>query len=544
MVLLIPSEESRELCSKKVSDPLGAAQVVLRTHPTSVEDRAVTEVACEFVELSASLEPRWRAFSMYNNWVEKRREGEEPMFWDEEKNDTRSGKYALTPCSLVNRCLSRAVDMVNSVYTPDKLQSLWREIESSPETARQIANLRDIAIHAEGSMEQEAMNLVFLVAGHYEKTLGGMVRERAWSINPRPSRVDLLRCLVVDVPQSLQTQHGTTIYPGMVFRYFDNYVEIVKAELQLLATPAVLQDTSNTGAMVQFLNTNPVFRQSLTRQSNLDSEFDQMFVANFPELFGYPSLKKKTFTFVGAGFPLTGIILHIETGARVNLVDYDEEAVNNARKFLKLTDSIGITQPGYIRVILADAADVVYMPTTKLLPGLRRYDFSTCPVSEGSVKDKVVVPTDILDLASALPAHVTRQVFKENAAQVPVVRKRNVRGTSEVLYERFILDEEEKERSLRQHTFRLVGEVTPPQKVISGATPVQLVVGLTAPFNVNSCQLYINTCNFNSKLKFLEELIGTQCSDSTNTKCKNKLRQFYTKHRKRTEDMKCLDDMQ
>ena len=43
-------------------------------------------------------------------------------------------------------------------------------------------------------------------------------------------------------------------------------------------------------------------------------------------------LSKRTFTFIGAGFPLTGVILHVVTGARINLVDCDPEAVRNARR--------------------------------------------------------------------------------------------------------------------------------------------------------------------------------------------------------------------
>eukprot|EP00116_Pleurobrachia_bachei_P013083 sb/3473345/ len=119
-----------------------------------------------------------------------------------------------------------------------------------------------------------------------------------------------------------------------------------------------------------------------------------------------------------------------------------------------------------------------------------------CPLKPELV-GKVVVPTDILDLASALPADITAKVIAENAAFVPWIRKRNVRGMSEVLYERFELEDAK---------FRMIGEITPPQCAVNGATPAHLITGLTATWNVNSCQLYMNMSNFYSKMDFLDSI--------------------------------------
>ena len=58
------------------------------------------------------------------------------------------------------------------------------------------------------------------------------------------------------------------------------------------------------------------------------------------KLFKNDNLKDKNITFVGSGFPLSAVILNIYTGAKINLVDINDEAINNANKFLFLLDKL------------------------------------------------------------------------------------------------------------------------------------------------------------------------------------------------------------
>jgi hypothetical protein len=396
-----------------------------------------------------------------------------------------------------------------------------------------VALLREAAIHGEEAMEQEALHLIFQIADDYPDQYLDMVRNTAIEKMFHVSPVILLEALVVHLPRSLKSQHPK-IYTDMPFLYFLNYSELVTAELQLLKVPAILQNSAapyNFISSADLLNNNPILRSALKLSSK--SPVIERFISSFPELFGYKNLADKVFTFVGAGFPLTGIILHIETGASINLIDCDENAVKTAKKFLEITEKLGITRAGAFSVILADARDVVYLPTAQLPGNIQRHDGVTCPPycpMHPEMSSKLIVPTDILDLASALSAETSAQVIKKNASLVPTIRKRNVRGVSEVLYERFILSDHES-------NFRLVGEVTPPQKVLSGATPTHLVTGLTSSRNINSCQLYVNTCNFGSKLRFLENMINISDYEPLKEQVEehegsnywdNRVREFYT----------------
>ena len=487
-----------------VQNPTKTAHEILDQDNISIEKRPVAEVIEEFVDLSEKLHPRWELLCSYKEWEGTGRCSKEPVFWDDSMGAERSAKYALAPCQLVNTCLSAAVGLTLMRYSPQKLKGVMSAVFSQAQ--EHVALLRNTAIHGEEAMEQEALHLIFSISDDYPDQYLDMVRNTATEKTIHVTPVTLLEALVVDLPRSMKLQYPK-VYTDLPFLYFLNYSELVTAELQLLKVPAILQ---NSAAKYHFtssgdlLNNNPILRSALNLSS--DSPKIERFISAFPELFGYKNLADKTFTFVGAGFPLTGIILHIETNASINLVDYDKDAVRTARKFLEITEKLGITRPGAIKVILADATDVVYLPTSQLPGIIKKHDADglTCPPycpMNSEMSGKQIVPTDILDLASALSAETTAQVIKKNASLVPTIRKRNVRGISEVLYERFSLADHDS-------TFRLAGEVTPPQKVISGATPANLVTGLTASRNINSCQLFVNTCNFGSKLQFLENMLS------------------------------------
>jgi hypothetical protein len=48
----------------------------------------------------------------------------------------------------------------------------------------------------------------------------------------------------------------------------------------------------------------------------------------------------------------------------VNLVDCDENAVRNARKFLRMTEDLDITDADAILVVHANCEDVIFRPAT------------------------------------------------------------------------------------------------------------------------------------------------------------------------------------
>ena len=471
------------------------------------EERSACAVMRELTTLTCALQTRWDLYCSHQNWLEGSRWGKEPTFWDEERGCERSGKHALAPCPLVNKVLNNVVGITLRVFSPQLLGDIMRMIEEDPVLTETVSVLRLVAIHAEEAMEQEALGIFFSIVKDKPEKWLAKTKDLVVSQTIKSYKVELFRSLVVHMPLHFQNQHPDS-YPGLVFKYFQNYADIVTAELQLLKVPAVLQNSKATyhySSREELFDSNPVLNK--LQKLAPKSQFATKFVACFPELFGYQNLKDLTFTFVGAGFPLTGIILHIETGANINLVDYDSKAIRSATEFIALAEEAGIVRPGAMRLFHADATEVVYLPGSKLLPGMTRYDGASCPPfcpMSPTMSGKIVVPTDILDLASALSAETTAKVIRVNASLVPIIRKRNVRGISEILYEHFSLSDHS------GHTFRLAGEVTPPQKVASGATPAHLVTGLTSTVNVNSCQLYSNTCNFASKWAYLETLQGRE----------------------------------
>lgn len=495
--MLLPVSENLH----KVLSPLEEARTALTLSQVPAEHRDVSDVISELTSLAESLKKRWDVFCQYRIWAESSvlRGTPPPQYWDETRGEMRSGEYALAPGHLINTALSQTVELTLREFSAYQVGAILKRFKNTPD----CSVLKNVAINAEGAMEQEALTLIFKIADRYPDQYTDMVSEMAMAKSINPTVLEVLEALVVDLPRALKEQCPMS-YRELPFKYFDNYKELVLSELQLLSLPFILHNSASSSyynTMDELLNVNPILR-SVLQHVDMSPEAGQI-VANYPELFGCKYLEDMIFTFVGAGFPLTGIILHITTGASVTLIDYDEKAVRNANKFLSMTEKLGITRPGAIKTVHANAIDVIYVSNSALPAGQKRYDGVTCPPHcpfNPELSGKTIVPTDILDLASSLPASITSQVIKVNAALVPLIRKRNVCGTSEVLYERFELKDDT--------TFRLVGEVTPPQKVISNSTPGNRVVALTSTININSCQLLVNTCNYESKYKSLQQLLA------------------------------------
>lgn len=488
----------------KIVDCEKSAREILDQADIEVDDRDARKICQEFIILSKCLADRWSLYCQYVKWQSEGCCNQEPLFWDEKRSTLRSAKFALAPGELINKTLSTAICLSLREYSQIQLRGVFGDISFHQE----METLRQCAIHAEEAMEQEALHLIFKCIKNHQDTYKDRILELTnEKVSQKCLQVKLLESLVVNFPRSIK-ENNPMQYPELPFQYFENYAELVVAELELLRVPFILQNSDAPycyKSMEDLLRHNPFFK-SILHQEN---ESARQIVYNFPELFGCRYLNKSTFTFVGAGFPLTGIILHIETCASINLIDRDENAVLTARKFLSLLEELGIVRQGAINVIHADATDVLYLPKNLIH-------------EKDTLSSKVIVQTDILDLASALPAETTAKVLKENASKVPLIRKRNVRGMSEIWYERFILP--------KDNDFKLVGEVTPPQSVVNQATPSNLVVGLTSPININSCQLYVNTSNSDSKLAYLEKMHSLWHLDNNgigNVVLDNKIKQFY-----------------
>ena len=511
----MPKEKETELklnTTSRVSNIEEAARLMLEEKQIAEEVRTTHAITGDILRLHTSLKPRWEAFQTYQLWENRGRNGDEPKITDEVTGNVRSARFALAPCAVVNEALTEFVGLTLKTYTAEKCQRVMNMTAQNTDLAEAVKDLRQIAIHAEEAMEQEALSLIFKAVESnpdYKEKIEAIVYNNCNIVTsvPLPNTVEvktaLLKALVVDFPQQCQKADPER-YQGMVFKYFDNYPPLVAAELKLLTTPFMQQNAdapyfhkSEEG----FTEKNSALQSAIKKiraGCGTSSEADkavQHFIEDYPEVFGVQNLSEKVVTFVGAGFPLTGTLLHIQTeGATVNLIDYDEQAAKTAQNFIKITESLGITKPKAFGILHADARDVQYISR-------KDKDLGSCPLHDISYvgKKKYTIATDVLDLASALPRDVTNQIMQENAKDIPIVRKRNVSGISTLLYEQFNLPDES--------IFRLAGSVTPPQKVASGASPASMVTGLMDVINVNSDDVYVNTSRFEVKLAHLESLV-------------------------------------
>lgn len=441
------------------------------------DTRSSQQILEEILEIYNTLQHRWKEYQRYAMYTSTQGENDiEPMFTDE--NGRRvSCKKALAPCDIINQSLDRFVTLSMGIYAKPNQDTLFQIIQNNPTVTKAIDELRQIAIHAEEAMEKEALELIFAAIEKHPNTYQERIQKFSKRILQNEPTLDektaILKALVVDFPQWNQNKNPKQ-FPGLVFKYFDNYVNLVASELLLLqpSEQKKMPSLARSSSSQDILQTVKI--ESSLKRSNSCKSLSHVELHDEKKAydFTHPAnrhLSEKVFTFVGAGFPFTGIILHQNTGAKVKLVDCDEEAVQNANRFIQYCENVGCIQPGALEVIHANVLDMQFRPMDK----------DHCHVKKA---DAAVIHTDILDLASAIPSQVTNHVLQHNIHPEVLVRKRNVQGMSKLLYERYDLD--------ASVPYELVAEVTTPQDALQ-RKDLPKIVGLTKINNINSCELFV-----------------------------------------------------
>ena len=474
----------------KDQSPLSTAINKLQAFSIPEETRKISEIITELEMLYCLIKNRWNAYQAFLTWRDDAINEDNPTFIDE-NNQVMDSKDALSPCQLVNNVLNQFVELTLKSYTPNRYHELIGLLSQNVAASTAVNQLREIAIHAEEAMEKDAVSIILNSVKNnprqYKRTINSLLKHR-YSFKLAPlthdsmvAKITMLKILVVDYPRQLQ-KNNPLKYKEMIFPYFHNYTSMVQAELALLKVPFFLQNS--TMSFEELLMNNFEVYSTLQEIHNLyamDSERDTAiakFMGEYPELFGVQELSQKVFTFVGAGFPLTGIILHILTGgAKINLVEYNPNIVKTTSELINILEDLSIVDKGAIQIIYANALDLEFLP-------ILNSERVTLQSQSTKFKSFKVVFTDILDLASALPAKITRQMFEVNARSISIIRKRNVSGTSEFLYERF--------NDKIINSFHLVGEIAPPQQIVNQQTDFNTLIQVADPHNVNSSSLYIN----------------------------------------------------
>ena len=487
------------------------------------EDRPAQQVVQELIAIYLALQTRWEAFQFYQVWAERGKEGPEPTFQDELTGEAISGMKGLSPSPLVNKLLNALVGLTLKQFTSE-LQEQVLVLCSEGPTRKAMDEQRQITIQAEESMEQEGLDLIFQAVKHntdsYKSSVQRLAKERLGigqdAVLPTTveARLALFESLVVDYPRDLQRARPY-LYQGMVFPYFDNYAPLVSSEQVLLTTPFIMQRKGTTyhfaGGALELLTHNPGLIQVLKFLQDKPMHL-MAFKEQHPELFGLQNLSEKVITFVGSGFPLTGVVQHIiGSGTQIRLVDNNAGAIAKAIHFIGIAEKVGAIEPGKFSMLHADARDITYVPS-HICEGIVKHE---------SVSGKTVytLGTDVLDLASALPRNVTEQVMEQAARAIPVIRKRNVVGMSKLLYEEFQLP--------TKSIYRIAGVVTPPQKVIAGSFPLGDVTSYSLDINVNSGSIFHNRETFKDAEKnlyawFQEARVNQPeeaCDTNENGKC-------------------------
>jgi hypothetical protein len=236
---------------------------------------------------------------------------------------------ALAPCPEVNAALGRLVAIIQGDHELDReleqavRLDLVQRIQAEPRLRARAHRLRSIAGVAETAMEQ-----------HYSQALLAQLSEVQRPLGPQPAgglRTELLeRCLVN-------------------FPYTRNYRLLTAAELRLLQHPA-------PPLLIRSTHWEDLSR---AQRQRLEAELAQLRLRVARRELRELSWHKQTFAVCGAGpLPVTGLMLHTLTGARVSLIERDARAVEMSRALVVQLERLQVLERGAVSVVHADVAEL------------------------------------------------------------------------------------------------------------------------------------------------------------------------------------------
>lgn len=272
---------------------------------------------------------------------------------------------ALAPCEVVNYLLGALVEKCNEDFTLAETKEIQARVNDISEDLRDISNL------AEGEMERTSLNYIFKVYQDERKIpqVSGTQTNR--------EKYQVLQDIICTVPEQSKTQREI-VDEEFPFPYLDNYDVMAENELRLL-----------------------------TKDSSV------------------PDLTGKTITFVGAGFPLSAIMYHIHSGAKIKLVDIDKNACERAQDFLALCEKSGILKQSDFEIIHGNAKEIQYSYTKEHKDFAVQFpQGNTTDEQHKTVKpNKTEIKTDVLVLAAALPAQIKADALKNIASSIHIINR-------------------------------------------------------------------------------------------------------------------------
>ena len=313
-------------------------------------------------------------------------------------------KHPLSPSERVNSELSKFVDLTTKNYSKKETYIILSDVKKE----KCDTVLKDLSILAEEQMENKAVDDFIK---YYSKN-------------------KIIKYSYKSILEKIKSlQNLMKIKEGYSFVYLKNYFVLTANELEMV--------------------------NNLNKYTKSDIKIE-----NFTGQL--PNLKNKYVTFVGAGFPLSGISINILTEAKINLIDIDKVQLKKAKDFLTIISKAGIIDIEDFSFTHADGQMISY--------------------SNGTIK------TDILHLASALPNSVKKEIFrnivKEKNNQIIVI-DRYVSGIFKLLYDNKVYSKEIPE-------FQTIAKIYPENLYhYKKDSNKNIVVKPKSIMNVNSSRLLI-----------------------------------------------------
>ena len=413
------------------------------------------------------LEKRWKAYQDHQDWhahaLTSNPRRKTPTFIDEDGR-TRPASEALSPSPSVNANLSELVEYCTAAYQEGVVAEFFDIANSNDTYRKRLSQLPALTGSAEGEMEKyyarQALERITVRDngnGHIALSDEAVqsIKERAEIrladyLNANGTRFHLKKAnnMMLIVPDNANDKElvaqirrilrlDETIQP---FPYTHNYEHIAYGEKHLLSDPHVHKN----------FPLDMLREQQQSMIEGLPPEEAKAVMDQHPETFGITHLEEKYMTFVGSGaLPLTGLMNHIISGCKINLVDRDPEAVDISRKFVTYLELLGVLEKDAVKVYTSEGADIHYGGPSRDLErgqyaGEARYNAPHVELqADGrlnkTTKNKIYVPTDILYIAGLIPNKdkQTMMLNLENNDQDPVrnIMVRSARGLSRMLYE-------------------------------------------------------------------------------------------------------------
>jgi hypothetical protein len=260
---------------------------------------------------------------------------------------------ALQPSDTVNHNLSGLVEIICTRFTPsaavakeqadqhhhDVVDEVLQRLKDEPSLQEKMLILRDTASFAEGEMELFYCNEILKKTADPVYVAQHQLKEDA-SVQ---ERMDALKDVLSPFP-----------YP-------DNYEKIVQAEVALMKQPLD----------PQFFRLDDVEALSQQERDALEGRIETLkrSAERLVDALGdahslkrnITSLEGRSVTFPGSGsLPLTGIMLHICTGAKINLIDIDPDAIAASRQLIGRLGDMGIVDTSAFQIIEGDVVNMRY----------------------------------------------------------------------------------------------------------------------------------------------------------------------------------------